>query len=102
MDKPEETRRKDPRTLLALLLVLLTLIGGYWGWREVGPGAPTREARSGQNGGQPRPSAVPVAVAEVKTADVPVYLYGLGTMQAYHTVTVRSGVDGEVEKIAFA
>src|SRR5438874_4727044 len=101
MDKPKKPRRNGPRTLLALLLVLLALIGGYWGWRELGPGAPTREARSGQNGGQPRPSAVPVAVAEVKTADVPVYLYGLGTVQAYNTVTVRSRVDGQVEKIAF-
>ena len=34
-------------------------------------------------------------------ADFPVYLNGLGTVQPYDTVTVRSRVDGEVTDIAF-
>jgi multidrug efflux system membrane fusion protein len=37
----------------------------------------------------------------VQLADFPVYLNGLGTVQAYNTVTVRSRVDGEITKIAF-
>lgn len=32
---------------------------------------------------------------------MPIYLDGLGTVQAFNTVTVRARVDGEVEKIAF-
>ena len=45
--------------------------------------------------------AVDVDVAHVKRADVPVYLDGLGTIQAFNTVTVTARVDGELQKIAF-
>src|ERR1700730_15985638 len=44
---------------------------------------------------------IPVIVAQVKTADFPVYLNGLGTVEPYRTVTVRSRVDGEITKVAF-
>jgi multidrug efflux system membrane fusion protein len=45
--------------------------------------------------------AVPVHAAKVARGDFPVYLNGLGTVQAWNSVTVRSRVDGQVEKIAF-
>jgi multidrug efflux system membrane fusion protein len=44
---------------------------------------------------------VPVHVAIVASGDFPVYLKSLGTAHAWNTVTVRSRVDGQVEKIAF-
>jgi multidrug efflux system membrane fusion protein len=47
------------------------------------------------------PPAVPVQVASVARANVPLYAVGLGSVQAYNTVTIRSRVDGEVQKIAF-
>jgi multidrug efflux system membrane fusion protein len=45
----------------------------------------------------------PVAVdtAAVTQADVPIYLQGLGTVQAFYTVTVTARVDGELQKIGF-
>ena len=45
----------------------------------------------------------PIAVetAVVKLADVPAYLQGLGTVQAFYTVTVTARVDGELQKIGF-
>jgi multidrug efflux system membrane fusion protein len=46
-------------------------------------------------------ASIPVTVGTVEKADFPVYLRGLGTVQPYQTVTVRSRVDGEVIKIAF-
>jgi multidrug efflux system membrane fusion protein len=47
------------------------------------------------------PSAVAVDTAAAVPADVPIYLSGLGTVQAYYTVTVTARVDGELLKVAF-
>jgi multidrug efflux system membrane fusion protein len=47
------------------------------------------------------PPAVAVETALATSADVPVYLQGLGTVQAFYTVTVTARVDGELQKIAF-
>ena len=45
--------------------------------------------------------AVPVKIATVEKADFPVYLTGLGTVQGFNTVLVRTRVDGQIDKIAF-
>jgi membrane fusion protein, multidrug efflux system len=51
----------------------------------------------------PRPAApVPVKVAAAEAEDVPIYLTGIGTIQAYNTVNVQSRVDGEIIEIKFA
>lgn len=44
---------------------------------------------------------VPVLVASAQTADVPVYLDGVGTTRALNLVTVRSQVDGTLIRVAF-
>jgi membrane fusion protein, multidrug efflux system len=49
-----------------------------------------------------RPAApVPVKVAAAQVEDVPIYLTGIGTIQAYNTVNVQSRVDGEITEIRF-
>ena len=45
--------------------------------------------------------AVTVDTASVSRADVPIYLQGLGTVQAFYTVTVTARVDGELQRVAF-
>src|SRR5258708_33385866 len=45
--------------------------------------------------------AVSVNIAGVRKADFPVYLSGLGTVQGFNTVVVRTRVDGQIDKIAF-
>jgi multidrug efflux system membrane fusion protein len=47
-----------------------------------------------------KPTPAPAA-AVVQTSDVPVYLTGFGTVQAYNTVTVRARVDGALDKVVF-
>jgi len=47
------------------------------------------------------PQPIAVDIAAVGHADVPIYLQGLGTVQAFYTVTVTARVDGELQKIAF-
>jgi multidrug efflux system membrane fusion protein len=44
---------------------------------------------------------VPVLVAAATTADVPVYIDGVGTTKALNTVTVRSQVDGKLISVNF-
>src|SRR5690348_9303727 len=55
------------------------------------------DARAPRQNGQP----IAVDVIEVKQADVPVYLEGLGTIQAFNTVTVTARVDGQLQKLGF-
>ncbi len=46
-------------------------------------------------------AAVPVSVAPVLRQDVPVILTGLGTVQAYYTVTLKTRVDGQIMSVNF-
>ena len=47
------------------------------------------------------PPAIAVDTATASHSDVPIYLEGLGTVQAFYTVTVTARVDGEIQKIGF-
>ena len=47
------------------------------------------------------PAAIPVSVAVATRADVPVTLTGIGTVQAFNTVTVRTQVDGQLTEVLF-
>jgi membrane fusion protein, multidrug efflux system len=87
------------RWTLGVVLVAIAL-GGYLGWLYV-HGSKIGTAASGETNGSEMLPPIPVTVAQVKTADFPVYLNGLGTVEPYHTVTVRSRVDGEITKVAF-
>lgn len=44
---------------------------------------------------------VPVTAEKAAAKDMPVYVRGLGSVQAYNMVTVRSRVDGQIVKVAF-
>lgn len=44
---------------------------------------------------------VPVTAGTVVARDVPVFLNGIGTVQAYNMVAVQSRVDGQIVKVAF-
>ena len=44
---------------------------------------------------------VPVTAGTVAARDVPVFLHGIGTVQAYNMVAVKSRVDGQIVKVDF-
>ncbi|HWK44607.1 MAG TPA: efflux RND transporter periplasmic adaptor subunit [Stellaceae bacterium] len=44
---------------------------------------------------------VPVVATIVRAEDVPIYLSGIGTVQAYNTVSVKTKIDGEIIQILF-
>jgi multidrug efflux system membrane fusion protein len=49
----------------------------------------------------PAPRPVPVVATAARQASMGIYLTGLGTVAASHTVTVRTRVDGQLIKVAF-
>jgi membrane fusion protein, multidrug efflux system len=48
-----------------------------------------------------QPPTVPVTAEKAQTRDMPVYVRGIGTVQAYNTVTIKSRVDGQIVKVDF-
>jgi multidrug efflux system membrane fusion protein len=47
------------------------------------------------------PPLVPVSAGIAETKDVPILVRGLGTVQAFKTVTVKARVDGQIVKVLF-
>jgi multidrug efflux system membrane fusion protein len=78
------------RALMGIALAVLLLIG----WRVVVHKPADAASRN-------TPPAIAVDMAAVGHTDVPIYLQGLGTVQAFYTVTVTARVDGEIQKIGF-
>ena len=58
-------------------------------------------AAKGAAQGQRGPQEVPVVIAEVTSEDLPVWLEGIGNVQAANTVTVRPRVGGTLESVSF-
>jgi multidrug efflux system membrane fusion protein len=88
------------RTIRLILLIAVLAGAGYFGWQRYGAES-SSQAENAQKRAAPTRVAVPVKIARVEKADFPVYLTGLGTVQGFNTVTVRTRIDGQIDKIAF-
>jgi len=86
------------RTTRWILLVVAAVGLGYFGWQRFHG---EDQATATNNAQKAARVAVRVTIAPVEKTDFPVYLTGLGTVQAFNTVVVRSRVDGQIDKIAF-
>jgi multidrug efflux system membrane fusion protein len=89
----------NSRTIRWVLLAAAVAGIGYFGWQRF-----HGEQQAAQADAQKRAPvrvAVPVKIAPVDKADFPVYLTGLGTVQGFNTVVVRTRVDGQINRIAF-
>src|ERR1700712_2974189 len=87
------------RTIRWIALVLAVAALGYFGWQRFS--SPDRAAVATNAQKQAPPQAVRVTFAPVQKADFPVFLTGLGTVQGFNTVVVRTRVDGQIDKVAF-
>lgn len=83
---------------LILVLVLLAIAGGLYWLVYLRP--PAEIAAGGRRGGVGA-DGIPVVVAAAETRDVPIYLDGLGTVQASALVTVKPMVDGKLIEVLF-
>src|ERR1700688_1945592 len=86
------------RTIRWVWLIAALAAVGYFGWQRFHRGD---QATAANNAQKSAPSPVRVSIAPVEKADFPVYLTGLGTVQGFNTVLVRTRVDGQIDKIAF-
>ncbi len=89
-------------------LVVAGLALGVWYFRggrtpseAANPSAAAAPGRGGRGGPGMGNFSVPVVAAAAQKGDLPVYFNGLGTATAFNTVTVRSGVDGQLINVAF-
>ena len=95
------------RFWLMILLCLLGVGGWYFARHRDAVGTATEVGAGGGTGGRhggggPDPNLpVPVVAGKVEKRNVPIYLDGLGTVQAYNTVTVKARVDGQLDRVAF-
>ena len=90
------------RTIRWIALIVAVAALGFFGWhqyRGAGPGVQVANAQKHTR--SPAGNPVPVTIASVEKADFPSYLFGLGSVQAFNTVIVRTRVDGQIDKIAF-
>jgi membrane fusion protein, multidrug efflux system len=81
----------------ALVWVVVVAAAGAALWKLSGHGF-----TGDHSGPAPAPPAIPVAAGVAQTQNVPVYVRGLGNVQAFQTVTVRSRVDGNITKVMFS
>lgn len=89
---PQAPKRSSLAVAVATALILTTGIGG-WLHMQRASAADQPQAKA----------APPVAVtlARVQQRDVPLYLAGVGTVTANASVTVKTRIDGQLDKVGF-
>jgi multidrug efflux system membrane fusion protein len=99
--RPEDGRVPPPgvrRHWWVALLAVCLLAGAAYVLLTRSGEAQSRAARPAA---APPPRPVPVVAAPARTADVGVYLSGLGSVTPLNTVSVKSRVDGELNRVLF-
>jgi len=89
-----ELRMNRPRVVLLGVGLVLAVAFAWYGHSGRAHAANKEEPGDG-------PNSIVVETAAAGRSDVPVYLDGLGTVQAFYTVTVTARVDGELQKVGF-
>ena len=94
------------RLILGIIGALVLLIA-WWSFHHRAPsdqsGSTSATSTSGRHGGFGAGGGpVPVVAGKVEQKDMPIYLDGLGTVQAFNTVTVHTRVDGQLQQVLFS
>jgi multidrug efflux system membrane fusion protein len=85
--------------VIVLATVCLVALGGIVVWRL--HALPGLHAAGRAASRAPAQREIPVNAATAETRDVPIYIEGLGTVQAFNTVAVKTRVDGRITKVFF-
>jgi membrane fusion protein, multidrug efflux system len=97
----EGSVRPRKRGWLWFLILVALAGGGLYYYRSRLPFESKAASPAGPRGGGGGAAPISVGVAVALKEDVPYYLSGLGTVTAFNIVTVKSRVDGQLEKVNF-
>jgi multidrug efflux system membrane fusion protein len=98
------TRRARKIAIVLAGLILITAAAVYWPPWQTTTQQQQQQGKGGfrkKGGGGQTTEAVPVLSIDARTADVPVYLDGVGTARALNMVTVKPQVDGKLISVSF-
>ncbi len=104
METPPPASPRPPSFIMKprLLLPLFVFLGlaAVVAWRFTASRAAARSAHAAAVAAR-APRAVPVVITDAAERDMPVWLSGIGSVQAYNTVTVRPRVAGTLDSVNF-
>jgi multidrug efflux system membrane fusion protein len=89
-----ETKKRRSVMLIGAAGLMALAAGGTYYWYSGAESGTERGSRGAR-------AAIPVTVAAVTRQDVPVYLTGIGTVQAMFTIDIHAKVDGELTDVLF-
>src|SRR5438309_2231840 len=92
-------KKRSSARPIGILILIAALAVGFFIYRSTHK-TPTTAA-AGRRANPDINGRVPVAVTPAQRRDLPVYLDGLGSVEAFNTVTVKSRVDGQIMQINF-
>jgi multidrug efflux system membrane fusion protein len=83
---PRRARARGWGSVALCLLALVAIGSAIWFFPTSEPAGPDKQRDANQ--------PIPVTTAAATSKDMPIYLDGLGTVQAFNTVTIKAMVDG--------
>ena len=95
---PIQRRRVPVRRLVFAAIALVVVLATLWVVRHRQRAAASAAAAAASAANN---RITPVLTAQVAKRDVPITLEGLGNVAAFYTVTVKTQVDGRIDKVLF-
>jgi multidrug efflux system membrane fusion protein len=99
-EPPQEPQQPTPRRRLRLmrwLVIVVLAVAAIFGWEQF----QKRETEPETAGRGSGPPAQTVRDAEVTTGDVPIIINALGAVTPLATITIRTQVNGQLQKVGF-
>lgn len=82
------------KSILGAAAAIIVLLGSIVAWHLVA-------ARNSSDRQDSTPPPVPVTPGEATAENVPIFVSGLGTVQAYMNVAIKTRVDGQITGVSF-